>query len=101
MTHYEIQSVTDGTPPIIFDWDEGTGFITGPGAAEIVYYANQGYVCTHPYPTCVDLSKEPLKSKRDLALILSFAYRLPPELAEHMPDLTPDLLPDGHPEVTY
>lgn len=101
MKHYEVQSQTGKLPLLVFDWDEEAGTVSGPGAWEIEYTAKQGYVCTHPYPTCIDLTAEPLKSKRDMALILSCSYILPPDLAKHMPDLSTKPLPPGYLEPTY
>ena len=59
-----------------------------------------GYVMTDPYPTAYDISAEPLRSARDMALILSTDWQLPPELRDAFPS-PPEMPDDLPPDVVY
>ncbi len=92
-----------GDPVGHIDWDREAGKVSGPLAARVLelmsYALADGYVMTDPYPTAYDIGAEPLRSARDLALILSTDWQVPPELRDALPpapkmpdDLPPDIV---------
>jgi hypothetical protein len=44
-----------------------------------------GYVVTHPYPTTYSIDADALRSRRDMALVLSTRWLVPAELQDAMP----------------
>jgi len=97
MKHYEIQSTVWHKKPIVFDWDESTGEVKGQDAEKIKDMATWGSVYAHPCPWSWTLSADPLKSKTDMAVIIGWEHRLPPDLI----DFYPKPEDDGFPDVTY
>jgi len=71
--------------PLIFDWDEETGTVSGPSADEIRRIAAGRGVSRHPIPSSHRFGPEPLKSRTDLAAIVGEFHQLPPELADAYP----------------
>jgi hypothetical protein len=71
--------------PLVFDWDEETGKISGTFAARILAFAACRPAPLHPYPQSRDLSPEPLKSKTNMAAIIGFHHELPEDLIGHYP----------------
>ena len=64
---------TSGNPfikPLVFDWDEATGAISGPSAVTILTMAREGGVSLHPHPSYHAFGAEPLKSRTDLAAMV-------------------------------
>lgn len=102
MLHFECPTIS-GNPlvePLIFDWDEVAGTVSGPGAKEIERYSNCGSIQMHPWPAEHQFSAEPLKSRTDLAAIVGLRHRLPPELEDAYPvlvegDVDPDYEDDS------
>lgn len=87
-----------GTPSHgVFDWDDEAGTVDGPDAAVVRDIASWGGISAHPLPWAHEFSAEPLKSKTDMAAIIGWEHRLPPDLE----DFYPQLEDDGIPEVTY
>lgn len=87
MIHFDCPSFS-GNPrvgPLVFDWDEVAGTVSGPGAADIMAWVRQGNVPLHPQPCTHFLSDAPLKSRADMAAIVGYLHRLPPELADAYP----------------
>lgn len=71
-------------------WDEATGELTGGSAAEEIKQhaaeaARTGYLNAPPHPTTYEISREPLKSRRDLALIISTWWIVPESLRDALP----------------
>lgn len=97
MKHYELQPTIWHAKPWVFDWDEATGTVTGPDAAEIVAMSKWGGIGAHPLPWAVEFSAEPLRSKTDMAAIIGLEHQLPEDLAPYYPRL-PD---DGFPDTGY
>lgn len=90
MSHHFECPPFSGNPliePLIFDWDDVAGTVSGPGAVEIRRLAKAGGVPMHPLPAGHLFSADPLKSRTDLAAIIGLQHRLPPELADAYPDL--------------
>ncbi|MGI9212616.1 MAG: hypothetical protein ACR2HF_09095 [Methylococcaceae bacterium] len=86
MKHYECPSITGLSKPLIFDWDEETGTITGPGAPRILEMAKWGGAKYGPHPGLSwEFSAEPLKSKTDMAVIIGRNNRIPEDLAPYYP----------------
>jgi hypothetical protein len=86
MIHHFVCQPTGFKPyaiPLVFDWDDETGEITGPGADMILEAFKEGYVKAHPYPCDHDLTDP--RNKTDLAAVVGWAHVLPPELADHYP----------------
>lgn len=97
--HYECQPAVWHEKPLIFDWDEETGEVDGPGADTIKERAAWAEVSAHPYGNAWELSKTPLKSKTDMAAIIGYSWILPDDLAKFYPqfdedysDLPPDAI---------
>ena len=103
--------VPDPTGPLVLDWDDETGTVTGPGAAHIRRWLRAGVVPLHPYPASHILARGPLRRRADLAAIIGVWHRLPDELLADYPapidataddptidelaDIFPDRLPDA------
>jgi hypothetical protein len=95
--------------PLVIDWDDETGAVTGPGAAHIRRWQRAGIVPLHPQPASHVLARGPLQSRADLAAILGVDHRLPEDLAADYPlpidatdddptvDELADIFPDGLP----
>lgn len=87
MTHFDCAPFS-GNPlvtPLVFDWDEVAGTVSGPDAAYIQQIAQAGSVPLHPMPNRHDLSNAPLKNRSDMAAIIGYQHRLPAELADAYP----------------
>jgi len=96
--HFECPSCS-GNPqikPLIFDWDDEAGTVSGPGAIEIMRWAEAGEVPMHPIPAAHTLSSTPLKNRTDLAAIVGHLHWLPPELKDAYPALV-----DGEDDPDY
>lgn len=103
--------VPDPAGPLVLDWDDETGTVTGPGAAHIRRWLRAGVVPLHPYPASHDLARGPLQSRADLAAIIGVWHRLPDELLADYPapidatdddptiDELADIFPDGLPDA--
>ena len=63
-------SANSGVEPLVFEWDERSGTVTGPGAALVKALAADGGVPLHPAPAWHAFGAEPLKSRADLAAIV-------------------------------
>lgn len=90
MKHHFKCSTFSGNPrvdPLVFDWDDEAGTVSGPGAEEIMRWASAGGVPMHPMPAGHTFSAEPLKSRTDMAAIIGLQHLLPPELADAYPAL--------------
>lgn len=71
--------------PLVFDWDEAAGTVSGPGAEYVQQMTEGGTVPLHPLPTWHQLSAAPLMSRADVAAIVGYQHRLPVELADAYP----------------
>jgi hypothetical protein len=69
--------------PLIFDWDDETGEVTGPGADLVMRMFKNGKVCAHPEPWSWDLTST--KSRTDIAAVIGSGWILPEELADDYP----------------
>lgn len=93
--------------PLVFDWDDQVGTVTGPGAGYIEDWLRCGVVPLHPHPASHLLAAGPLTSRADLAAIVGIDYRLPEELLADYPvladaddpgeDEIDDIFPDAQP----
>lgn len=83
--HFECEPAVWHQKRWVFDWDDETGRVTGPDAAEVVAISKGGAVMSHPCPAMHDLSAEPLKSKVDMAAIIGEQHILPDELRDYYP----------------
>ena len=85
--------------PLVFDWDEQSGAITGPGAVAIAALRRVGVVNYGPHPPGQWTFAEgaPL-SATDLAAIVGHAWCVPEALLPHYPQWQ-----DAYemPEATY
>ena len=103
--------VPDIAGPLVLDWDDESGTVTGPGAAHIRRWLRAGVVPLHPYPASHVLARGPRQSRTDLAAIIGVYHRLPDELLADYPapidatdddptiDELADLFPDGLPDA--
>src|SRR5262245_55417575 len=86
------------------EWDETTGELTGQGAALIkrraAAAAAAGSIGAPPHPTTHEIGHDPLKCRRDLALIISTHWIVPEELAAALPPRADDQ-GDATVEVVY
>lgn len=90
MKHHFDCPTFSGNPligPLVFDWDDEAGTVSGPSAADIMEIAESGGVPMHPMPAAHTFSAEPLRSRADLAAIVGYRHRLPPELRDAYPVL--------------
>ena len=72
-----------------FTWDDEAGTVTGPSAAEVLEMASWRGIVYGPRQGTWGFSAEPLKSKTDMAAIVGYEHRLPPELIGHYPKAPP------------
>jgi hypothetical protein len=94
--HYHCKPLTwHEDTPLVFDWDDETGEISGPSAGRILDMATWSYIPIYPPPQGWDLSQEPLKSKADMAAIIGYRHELPEDLREHYPGLSTPRAEDG------
>lgn len=86
-THYECPPLKGYRidQALVFDWDEADGIVSGRDADWIRSVAGQLFVAGHPHPISYELGPEPLKSRRDMAVIVGQFHMLPDDLAEHYP----------------
>lgn len=92
MKHFELEPTVWHASRLVFDWDESTGAVTGPDAARVLELATWCTVPMHPHPWSYQLGPEPTKSRADMAAMLGWNHRLPPELAAAYPQ--PKRAPD-------
>lgn len=80
--------VPDPAGPLVLDWDDAAGTVSGPGAATIRRWQRAGVVPLHPQPASHTLGPARRRiSPADLAAIIGWQHRLPEELAGHYPAL--------------
>lgn len=72
-----------GITALVFDWDDETGEVTGPSSDEILAAFKDGEVGLNPYPSYHVLASP--KNIADIAAIVGWNHRLPPELADYYP----------------
>jgi hypothetical protein len=95
--HFECPHLwRDDKAPLVFDWDDETGEITGPGAEEILEQFRFGSVGTAE-PASWPLTST--KSKTDLAAVVGKRYILPPELTGYYPQTEYDEDDNGFMEI--
>ena len=79
------------------EWDEETGALSGPLADQLRSMAESaaaaGNVTSDPYPSGYKIGRDPLRNRRDLALIISSLWRVPEVLHDALP------LPDDQGET--
>lgn len=85
MRHLELAPIVWHAKAWAFDWDEETGTVSGPDAAELLTIASWGGIGAHPVPAAHKFGPEPLKSKTDLAAIIGWRHALPDDLAPFYP----------------
>ena len=83
--HYTCDPYDQRDEPLVFDWDQEAGEVSGPSAERILEFAACRAVPIYPPPNYWDLSLEPLKNKTDMAAIIGVWHRLPEDLVEHYP----------------
>ena len=69
--------------PLVFDWNDETGEITGPSVGLILGAFRAGHVDIHPRPAGHDLTST--NSKTDLAAIIGDHHVIPAELVGFYP----------------
>jgi hypothetical protein len=87
MTRYHCKpsSGNPGVAPLVFEWDELAGTLSGQSAAEIMQHIEAGGVPLHPMPGSHTFGPAPLKSRTDMAAIIGYLHELPAELADAYP----------------
>ena len=84
--HYRCENFTRIGPSILeFDWDEEKGEISGKHSDWFSRFSSGQRVRALPYPWYQELGAEPFKSKRDMALMLGYYYKLPDDLRDYYP----------------
>lgn len=83
--HCKPSSGNPGVAPLVFDWDELAGTVSGEGAAEIMQHIEAGGVPLHPMPSFHAFGPAPLKNRADMAAIIGYLHELPAELADAYP----------------
>ncbi len=91
--HYELRPSVWHAQPLVFDWDQVAGIVTGPDANRISDLAADGHI-NYPGAMTVTFSDEPLKSKADMAAILAYEHHLPTDLVNYFPRSIDDGFPD-------
>jgi hypothetical protein len=87
--HFECQTFS-GNPlvnPLVFDWDDQAGRVSGASAEEILRHVGNGGIPMHPMPAHHVFSAAPLKSHADMAAIIGYLHQLPAELQADYPAL--------------
>jgi len=79
--------VPDAAGPLVLDWDDESGAVSGPGAAHVRRWQRAGVVPLHPWPASHLLARGPLQSRADLAAIIGLDHRLPEDLVADYPVL--------------
>jgi hypothetical protein len=69
--------------PLVFDWNDATGEVTGPGADFVLAVFKDGIVSAHPVPWSWDLTST--KNRTDIAAVIGSGWALPDELADDYP----------------
>lgn len=93
MMHFNCPTFS-GNPkmrPLVFDWDEVNGEVSGPDADYVLARVADGGVDIHPLPSYHEFSDEPLKSRVDMAAIIGVWHRVPDELRAFYPDVPPTI----------
>jgi hypothetical protein len=94
--HFECSPLVDyletTTSSLVFDWDDETGDVTGRDAEFILAEFRSGCTSIHPRPATWDLTST--KNKTDLAAVIGDFWKLPPELADHYPQIEEDDWPE-------
>lgn len=102
MRDFDLEPFDARDPRLILSWDPETGELSGPGADYVragIQDSSSGFVSCHPVPYSHQLSKDPLRSLTDMAALLGFDYKLPPDLEKHYPQ--PDESSDEGPDTVY
>lgn len=89
MMHFHCPSFS-GNPdikPLVFDWDEVAGTVSGPDADYIRSRAAAGGMPINPPPSHHEFSAEPLKSRTDVAAIIGLWHRVPDDLIAWYPQV--------------
>lgn len=69
--------------PLVFDWDDETGEITGPSADMVLAIFRDGVVDARPEPWSWNLTST--KNRADIAAVIGSSWVLPAELADDYP----------------
>lgn len=93
--HYVCKPRDQRDEPLVFDWDEEAGEVSGPSAARILGMIEWPYIPIVPPPQGWDLGPEPLKDRHDMAAIIGFEHELPEDLAAYYPGLSTPEPEDG------
>lgn len=90
--------------PLVFTWDPETGSLGGRDAGLVLEMAvPRSMIAAHPVPWGARLGTRPLRSKRDMALIIGTDWVVPEMLRPFYPKPPPEpqaLAPDGTPVGT-
>lgn len=94
--HYDLQpnGLAPYAKPLVFDWDEQTGEVSGASAVWIKSLAASDSTAAHPAPWRWTFSAAPLKSKTDMAAIVGYTHQLPEDLAPFYPQPAVDGTPE-------
>lgn len=90
LRRYHLYSSSPARPDAVlrFDWDIGAGTVSGPDAEQVqglcAAAVQEGGVTGHPYPTFHKVF-DPLRSLRNMAVVLGQRWRLDAELAAAYP----------------
>ncbi|GHT83196.1 hypothetical protein AGMMS49960_17530 [Betaproteobacteria bacterium] len=87
------ESGNPGIGPLVFDWNDETGEVTGPSAGEILAAFTRGYVSLHPDPR-EDRDLSSTRNRSDMAAVVGYLHRLPLALADAYPQLEEDTDPN-------
>jgi len=64
--------------PLVFSWDPKAGTVTGPDAAQVLDLAKPGArLDAHPRPWSLSLGPGPLRSWRDMAVVVGTSWQVP------------------------
>jgi hypothetical protein len=74
--------------PLVFDWNDETGEVTGPGADYVLGCFADGSVGIHPHPAGWDLTST--KSRTDIAAVIGSHWAVPPDFVDDYPKLADD-----------
>jgi hypothetical protein len=82
--HFNCHSSRAGDQdPLVLDWDDETGEVTGPGADFVLAVFRDGIVGARPEPWSWNLTST--KNRTDMAAVIGSWWVLPKELAADYP----------------
>jgi hypothetical protein len=74
--------------PLVFDWDDETGDVTGQDANFVLACFKDGWIDAHPRPWTWELTST--KNRTDIAALIGSSWVLPPDFVADYPKYEDD-----------